>query len=274
MAVTTAERRALCAVAERLELERSARPDPNAVDVVVSRVLLGFEIGRGREEVSDEILVNEYIEALSKVPMFAIHGAGERFRSGETLIEWNRAFRPSPAQFAEEARRGQFLHNLKLVQVRQILAAEVIEPRTPESEAKVAEAAANWRDMRAAADAERERARPAPEEVVQAREAHLHEVGAQFREQAVGGGVSHLLDRLGPPSTATLERMERMALGQRTASPSDGIPFMVTAAMRRDLAAAGYGEADIAQMTPARAWAALGHGGDPKAPRQGAEVGA
>lgn len=195
-AVTTAERQALCAVAERLELERAARPDRKAVDLTVSRVLLGFEIGRGREDVRNEILVNEYIKALEKLPLFAIHGAGERFRSGETLIEWNRAFRPSPAQFAEEARRGQFLHNLKLVQVRQILDAEVIEPRTPESEAKVAEAAASWRDMRATADAERERARPAPEEVVQAREQHLHELGARVRESADPATMGRLMGRL------------------------------------------------------------------------------
>ncbi|GJE78664.1 hypothetical protein [Methylorubrum suomiense] len=195
-AVTTAERQALCAVAERLELERKAPADRNAVDVVISRVLLGFEMGRGREDVSNEILVHEYIKGLAGIPLFAIHGAGERFRSGETIITWNRAFRPSPAEFAEEARRGLFLHNLKLVHVRQILDAEVVEPPSETDRAKVEAIAANWRETRATTDAERERAHPAPAEVAQAREAHLHHLGAQLRDAADGATLGRLMGRL------------------------------------------------------------------------------
>ena len=47
-AATTAERRVLSDVAERLRAELTAASNPRHVDTVVTRVLLGFEQGRGR----------------------------------------------------------------------------------------------------------------------------------------------------------------------------------------------------------------------------------
>ena len=164
--------------------------------MAVARILLGFEQGRGRGEVENALLVNEYVEALEGLPLAVIHAAADRFRNRTTLLRWDPAWRPSPAQFADEARQGLIPLRAQLVHIRQILAAEVVEPPSETDRAKVAAIAANWRDTRAATDAEREQARPAPEEVAQAREAHLHHLGAQLRDAADGATLGRLMGRL------------------------------------------------------------------------------
>lgn len=166
------------------------------VDKAVSRILLGFEQGRGRGDVENALLVNEYVEALEGLPLAIVHAAADRFRNKTTILRWDPAWRPSPAQFADEARQGLIPLRAKLVHIRQILEAEVIEPRTPEGDAKVAELAANWRNMRASSEAERERARPTPEHVAESREQHLHHLGAQLRETADPDTMGRLMGNL------------------------------------------------------------------------------
>lgn len=196
LAATTAERRALSDVAKRVETELKPCRDRSHVSMAVARILLGFEQGRGRGEVENALLVNEYVEALEGLPLAVIHAAADRFRNRTTLLRWDPAWRPSPAQFADEARQGLIPLRAQLVHIRQILAAEVVEPPSETDRAKVAAIAANWRDTRAATDAEREQARPAPEEVAQAREAHLHHLGAQLRDAADGATLGRLMGRL------------------------------------------------------------------------------
>lgn len=181
-AATTAERRALSAVAERLEAElqgwRADLPrDRGAVDAIVSRVLLGFEQGRGRSEAEDEVLVGEYLSALKGLPLAAIHAAAERFRSGETLKPWVKRFRPSPAEFATEARAGLVPTRALLVHVRRILTAEVYPIPSEADQAEVKAISAAYLEGRNFRE-ERERAAPSPREVAAAREASLLDMGA------------------------------------------------------------------------------------------------
>lgn len=189
---TTAERRALSAVQRRLEQERAGCTNRDHIDVVVSRVILGFEKGAGSED-NTERLAREFIDGLVGLPLWAIHGAADRFRGGEALTKWNRAFRPSPAEFAAEARAGMIENGRMLVHVRQILEAEVYDPPTDEDRAKVAAAAASW--LNRGGETEPGRPRPSPEAVAAAREDVLHEHGAKFREVAVGS-LAQLAARL------------------------------------------------------------------------------
>jgi hypothetical protein len=116
-AATTAERRALCAVSERLEAELAPCANLKHIDTVVTRVLLGFEQGRGRGDEENDALIGEYLSALKALPLAAIHAAAERFRSATTLLPWNRRFRPSPAEFAAEAREGMVPMRTRLLHV-------------------------------------------------------------------------------------------------------------------------------------------------------------
>jgi len=205
-ALTTAERRALSGVAERLEAELAPWAEPRHVDTIVSRVLLGFEVGRGRDEHETDVLVGEYIDALRGLPLAAIHAAAERFRNGATLKPWTRRFRPSPAEFATEVREGLIPLRTRLIHARRVLDAEVIGEPSDEDRKKVQTAAAAW--LRRASEGEDGLVRPCPEEIAAAREAHLHEVGVQFREHA-GPNLARLMDRLGERSTAAVERLKR-----------------------------------------------------------------
>lgn len=194
MAATTAERHALSAVAERVKAELAPSRRPELIDATVTRVLLGFEQGRGRGEVEEDALLAEYVAALKDLPLAGIHGAAERFRSGTTLLPWSRRWRPSPAEFAAEAREGLIPLRAKLVHIRQILEAEVYEPPLDEDRAKVQAAAAAW--LNRGGDAEPGRPRPTPEAIAAAREDALHEVGARFRETAAGGHLAQLAARI------------------------------------------------------------------------------
>ncbi|MBB2959869.1 hypothetical protein FHU13_000230 [Methylobacterium sp. R2-1] len=205
LAATTAERRALSDVAERLKAELAPSQRRELVDALVSRVLLGFEQGRGRGADEEEVLVSEYISALKDLPLAGIQRASERFRNGMTLLPWSRRWRPSPAEFAAEVREGLIPLRAKLVHIRQILEAEVYEPPTDEDRAKVAEIAASW--LNRGGEAEPGRPRPSPEAVAAAREDVLHEAGAKFREVASGGSLAQLAARLDAKASAQKERV-------------------------------------------------------------------
>lgn len=194
MAATTAERRALSAVAERVKVELQPCRDRRSVDALVTRILIGFEQGRGRGDDEDEVLVAEYIAALKDLPLAGIHAAAERFRTGLTLLPWVRRWRPSPAEFAAEVRQGLIPLRAKLVHIRQILEAEVYVPPTEADREKVQAAAAAW--LNRGGETEPGRPRPTPEAVAAAREDVLHEQGAKFREVAAGGSLAQLAARL------------------------------------------------------------------------------
>lgn len=166
------------------------------VDVLVTRILAGFEQGRGRSDEEGEVIVAEYVAALEGLPLAVVQSAADRFRNKTTILRWDPAWRPSPAQFAEEARQGLIPLRAKLVHIRQILEAEVYDPPTEEDRAKVAEIAEAYRSTRAASDEERERARPTPEHLAETREAHLHHLGAQIRETADPATMNRLMGRL------------------------------------------------------------------------------
>lgn len=194
-AVTTAERQALCAVAERLERELEPWSNPGHVDVVVSRILLGFEHGRGRGNDENDVLVKEYIAGLTGLPLAAIHAAAERFRAGETLLPWQRRFRPSPAEFAAEAREGLIPQRMMLSRIRRILAAEVYTPPTPEEATEVQAAAAEYLRGRGF-PSDGERAGPAAEEVAAARDAALREQGRAMAQACDSDTMARLMARL------------------------------------------------------------------------------
>lgn len=186
----------------RAELAPSQRR--NLIDATVTRVLLGFEQGRGRGQVEEDALLAEYVEALKDLPLAGIHGAAERFRGGTTLLPWSRRWRPSPAEFAAEAREGLIPKRALLVQIKRILEAEVYDPPTDEDRAKVQAAAAAW--LNRGGETEPGRPRPTPEAVAAAREDVLHEHGAKFREVAVGS-LAQLAARLDAKASAQKERV-------------------------------------------------------------------
>ncbi|QDI83796.1 hypothetical protein E8E01_23315 [Methylorubrum populi] len=173
-------------------------------DTVVARILLGFEQGRGRGAADTALLVAEYVEALEGLPLAVIQAAASRFRDKTTFLRWDPAWRPSPAQFADEARQGLIPLRAKLVHIRQILEAEVYDPPTDEDRAKVAAAAASW--LSRGGETEPGRPRPSPEAVAAAREDVLHEHGAKFREVAVGS-LAQLAARLDAKAAAHREQV-------------------------------------------------------------------
>lgn len=195
-AVTTAERQALSDVAERLEADLAPWGDRRQVDAVVSRVLLGFELGRGRGDEADEVLIAEYIEALKGLPLRAVQAAAARFRSGDTLLTWNRDFRPSPAKFAAETREGMVAHRTKLLHVRRVLDAEIIHVPTAEEQAKVAEATEAYLKRIPLTDGPGQHRAETPREIQAAREAQLRGQVERLRETGHGPDISRLTEHL------------------------------------------------------------------------------
>lgn len=194
-AVSTSERQQLSDVAGRLSAELSASSNPAHVDTVVTRVLLGFEQGRGRGDDENEVLIAEYVSALKALPLAAIHAAAERFRSGETLLPWVKRWRPSPAEFAAEVREGLIPLRTRLLHIRRVLDAEIYDVSTPEQRAEVAKAAeAHLQRMR---QAEAARHRPeTPAEIARAQRAKLDEDFARLRETGHGPDIGRLIARL------------------------------------------------------------------------------
>lgn len=194
-AASTIERQQLSDVAERLNAELSASSNPRHVDTVVTRVLLGFEQGRGRGDDENEVLIAEYVSALKDLPLAAIHAAAERFRSGKTLRPWVKRWRPSPAEFADEAREGLIPLRVQLLHIRRVLEAEVYDVPTAEQRAEVAKAAeAHLQRIRQAEPGRRRVETPA--EIAAAREARLREQLARLREAGRGPEIGRLTARL------------------------------------------------------------------------------
>ncbi|MGU3384426.1 hypothetical protein ACLBYG_07960 [Methylobacterium sp. D53M] len=194
-AVSTTERQQLCALAERLRAELTAASNPRHVDVVVTRVLLGFEQGRGRGDDENEVLIAEYVSALKALPLAAIHAAAERFRSGEALRPWSKRFRPSPAEFAEEVREGLIPLKRQLLHIRHVLEAEIYDEPTAEQRAEVAKVAeAHLKRMRQT-EPERRRAET-PAEIARAQRAKLDEDLARLRATGHGPDIGRLMARL------------------------------------------------------------------------------
>ncbi|GEM95895.1 hypothetical protein [Methylobacterium radiotolerans] len=194
-AVSTTERQQLCALAERLRAELTAASNPRHVDTVVTRVLLGFEQGRGRGDDENDWLVAEYVSALKALPLAAIHAAAERFRSGETLRPWSKRFRPSPAEFADEVREGQIPLKRQLLHIRHVLEAEVYDEPTPEQRAEVARVAEAHLQRMRQPEPERRRAET-PAEIARAQRAKLDEDLARLRATGHGPDIGRLMARL------------------------------------------------------------------------------
>ncbi|XYD08834.1 hypothetical protein R1A27_28500 [Methylobacterium sp. NMS12] len=191
-AVSTTERQQLCALAERLRAEMTAASNPRHVDTVVTRVLLGFEQGRGRGDDENDWLVAEYVSALKSLPLAAIHAAAERFRSGETLRPWSKRWRPSSAEFADEAREGLIPLRTQLLRIRRVLEAEIYDVPTAEQRAELAKAAeAHLQRMRQEAPA-RQRAET-PAEIAWAQRAKLDEDLARLRATGHGPDIGRLI---------------------------------------------------------------------------------
>jgi hypothetical protein len=182
-------------VAARLNAELTAPSDPRHVDTVVTRVLLGFEQGRGRGDDENEVLIAEYVAALKALPLAAIHAAAERFRSGETLRPWSKRWRPSPAEFADEAREGLIPLRTQLLHIRRVLDAEVYDVPTAEQRAEVAKAAEAHLQRMRQAEPERRRAET-PAEIVRAQRAKLDEDLARLRATGHGPDIGRLMAHL------------------------------------------------------------------------------
>lgn len=190
---TTLERRALSAVRERLVRELEPANDRRHIEVLVSRILLGFEKGRASDE-DTRRLNAEFVEALHSLPLSAIHAAATRFRERTTLTKWDAAYRPSPAQFAAETREGMVPLRAKIIRIDRVLGAEVFDPPTDAEREQVQAAAAAW--LNRGEEPPADRPRPSPEAIDAAREDALHEIGARFQRSASGGALSHLAARL------------------------------------------------------------------------------
>ncbi|WP_457104329.1 hypothetical protein [Methylobacterium sp. P5_C11] len=182
-------------VAERLNAELTAASNPRHVDTVVTRVLLGFEQGRGRGDDENEVLIAEYVSALKDLPLAAIHAAAERFRNGKTLRPWVKRWRPSPAEFADEVREGLIPLRTQLLHIRRVLDAEVYDVPTPEQRAEVARAAEAHLQRMRQAEPQRHRVET-PAEIARAQRAKLNEDLARLRETGHGPDIGRLIARL------------------------------------------------------------------------------
>ena len=203
-AVTTTRRQQL--TDERRLLERRLAPCTNRkhVEGVVTALLSCFDIGRGPSDDDIDLQDGQYAKAVEGLPFWAIRAGAERFRSGETLLPWNRRFRPTTAEFRAEIRAGMNDEVAASIWLDRLLNAEVAYVPTEEEQAKVAAAAASW--LNRGGETEPGRPRPSPEAVAAAREDVLHEHGAKFREVAVGS-LAQLAARLDAKASAQREQV-------------------------------------------------------------------
>ncbi len=157
-------------------------------------MLKGFELGQGMSEMDRRVVNGEYIDAVRKLPLWAIKAAAERFRDRQNLLPWNPAFRPSTAQFADEAREGMIPHRTKLLHANRVLNATVEDPPSEAQRERVAELAKSFRaqSMKGADN----RPVPTEAEIDRAREAALREQVEALRRTGANGGISSLMDRL------------------------------------------------------------------------------
>ncbi|MGU3387197.1 hypothetical protein ACLBYG_21995 [Methylobacterium sp. D53M] len=180
------------------------------VDAVFSRMMKGFELGHGMSEADRQVRNGEYIDAVKGLPLSAVIGAAERFRSGETLTAWKKDKRPTSAQFADEAKAGLVPARAKLVKLRHVLDAEIYEQPSEDARRKVGEAMEAFLRGR---KPPQEPGRPVPSEaeVSAAQVAALREHGARLTRSASGGGLDHLMARLPPAPEEAAARQEREA---------------------------------------------------------------
>ena len=157
-------------------------------------MLKGFELGQGMSEMDRRVVNGEYIDAVRKLPLWAIKAAAERFRDRQNLLPWNPAFRPSTAQFADEAREGMIPHRTKLLHANRVLNATVEDPPSEAQRERVAELAKSFRaqSMKGADN----RPVPTEAEIDRAREAARREQVEALRRTGANGGISSLMDRL------------------------------------------------------------------------------
>ena len=195
-AATTAERQAISAVVERLEAELAPWSNPKHVDAIVSRIFLGFEKGRGQDDEDQGITVAEYIDAMRGLPLAAIHAAADRFRTGTTRLPWNKGFRPTPAQFAAEAREGVIQVRTRLLRARRVLDAEVLHVPTPEEQAEVAQAQEAYLKRIPLTDGPGQHRRETPQEMQAARDAQIRADVDRLRAAGHGPDISRLTDHL------------------------------------------------------------------------------
>lgn len=148
-AATPAERHALSAAKNRLDRELEPWANRDHVDAVISRMLLGFELGKVSSQANIVRLVAEYIESVKGLPFSEIYAAAARFRSGETRTRWKPGFRPNTAEFAAEVREGLVKLRTDLLHINRVLGAEVYDPPTQEQQDAVKKAAADYVRTRA-----------------------------------------------------------------------------------------------------------------------------
>lgn len=195
-APTIAERTALSYAVARLEAQLEPCDDRVAIEVLVSEFLIGFELGNGQSELNTEALNLRFVKGLAGLPLGAIKAAIDRYDAGKPLIRegWRAAFRPTPAQLAEETRAGMVPLRAKLLHARQVLEAEVYEPATPEQKAELAKAAEAYRlQLMPTSDPVQRGPQHLPEELFEARLredlAALKSVG---RDPAIGRLMANL----------------------------------------------------------------------------------
>jgi len=202
-AATTLERQAISAAVARLEAELAPWSNPKHVDAVVTRIFIGFEKGRGQDDDDQGVTVAEYVEAMRALPLAAIVAAADRFRSGTTRLPWNRRFRPSPAEFAAEAREGVIQVRTRLLHARRVLDAEVIEIPTQAQRDAVAEAARVHMQRVSSGEGVSQHRRETPAEISAVRDAQIRDSVERLREAGrgpeIGRLMAHLDARKAPP---------------------------------------------------------------------------
>ena len=185
MAPTTQERRQLSAVAERLAADLEPRNEEwrdnkgrewttrTALEVVVSRLLLGFDKGRGQSAANTALLNGEFLDALRVppdradspyYPVWLVEAAAQRFRTRTTILDWDGTFRPNPGEFVAEVRAGMIPTRLKQLKLRRVLEATVIpDPPTDAEKQEVANALAEFaKGIRRMDEHDPDRPRPNP----------------------------------------------------------------------------------------------------------------
>lgn len=188
------ERQQLVDVRAQLEERLLPCDDDLAIEAVVSQFLIGFEHGRGGSDLNTEALNGRYVKALRGLPLAAVQAAVDRFDSASTILPWNRAFRPSPAELCAEAGEGMVPLRTRLLHLRRVLDAEVYDPPTEAERAKVQAAAASWLDR--STDPAESRTEPAVHEIGADPDADAADTRAAFAVAAGGGILSRLMGRL------------------------------------------------------------------------------
>lgn len=162
----------------------------------MSRIFLGFEKGRGQDDEDQGITVAEYIEAMRGLPLAAVHAAADRFRTGQTRLPWNKGFRPTPAQFAAEAREGVIQVRTRLLHARRVLDAEVIHVPTQAERDEVARVAAAHLKRIPLSDGPGQHRQESPREIQAAREAQIRDQVERLRRSGDGPEIGSLIEHL------------------------------------------------------------------------------